>query len=277
MRHLTDGEATTATPTRPPQLYTGATTCDFRPEWAGLVGDGVPLAEGCFQTQVGDHLPGLVLADWLDERGDERGAWVREFCRWEQFAQVGEFGHQKVVKWNDRQSSFAQYTATEAGWRWVGLWGAVAARWCPDGYGVGPQWETWADVRVRAVNVWCVLWACRLAAWRQTGAAVRDAGAAWSQAYAAGSQGEAAGSHAYAALSQAYAAGSHAYAALSQAYAAGSHAGAALSHAGAAGSQAYAAGSQAVAAGSQAYAAELKCRKWLMGFWAAMAAGCPQC
>ena len=178
---------------RPPRLYTGQQTCDFRPEWEGLSGDGVPLAEGCFKAQIGDHLPWLVLADWLDERDDGRGVWVREFVRWEQFAQAGEFGRNKGVAWDDRQASFATHTKTETGWRWVGLWNAIAARWCPDGYGVGPQWETWADERVRVTNVWCVMWACRLAAGSQADAAGRQADAAWGQADAAGGQADAAG------------------------------------------------------------------------------------
>jgi len=237
--------------TRPPQLYTGATTCDFRPEWEGLHGDGVALAEGCFKAKVGDHLPWLVLADWLDERDDDRGQWVRQFVHWEQFAQAGKFGRKKLIEWDDREKSFAEFTKNDSGWRWVGLWNAVAARWCPDGYGVGSQWETWVDELVLATNVWCVLWACRLVAGSQADAAGSQADLAGSQAYAAGRQADLAGSQAYAARSQAYAAGSQAYAA---------------------GSQAYAAGMQADAAGMQADAAEKNCRKWMMNFWSEMSA-----
>ena len=199
--------ATKEKPTRPPALYTGQQACDFRPEWDGLTGDGVALAEGCWAATVGDHLPWLVLADWLDERGDGRGLWVRQYVHWEQFAQAGKFRRKTVCEWDDRQESFATFTETESGWRWVGLWNAIAARWCPDGYGIGPQVETWADERVRATNVWCVLWSCRLAAWNQ-------ADAAGNQAYAAGRQAYAAGSQAYAAWSQAYAAGRQADAAV---------------------------------------------------------------
>jgi uncharacterized protein (TIGR02996 family) len=283
-------------PTRPPQLYVGQPTCDFRPEWEGLTGDGLALAEGCWSTQIGDHLPWLVLADWLDERDDERGQWVRQYVHWEQKAQAGKFSRKQVCEWDDRQKSFAEFTKTESGWRWVGLWNAIAARWCPDGYGVGPQWETWADERVRTVNVWCVMWVCRLTAGSQAYAAGRQAYAAGSQADAAGRQADAAGSQADAAGSQAYAAGRQADAAWrqadaawSQAYAAWRQADAAWRQAEAAGRQAYAAGSQAYAAWRQAdaagrqadaawrqaYAAQKRCRKWLLGFWSAMSAGFP--
>lgn len=226
--------------TRPPQLYVGQQASDFKPEWDGLHGDGVALAEGCWKAVIGDHLPWLVLADWLDERDDPRGQWVRQFVHWDQVAQAGEFGSGEVIDWGNRQASFAEHTKTESGWRWVGLWNAIAARWCPDGYGVGPQWETWADERVRAVNVWCVLWSCRLAAGGQ-------AYEAWRQASAAGRQASAAGRQASAAWWQAYAAGR----------------------------QAYAAGSQASAAVSQAYAAENKCREWMMRLWSVMSKAVP--
>ena len=146
--------ATKVKPDRPPQLYTGATTCGFRPEWEGLQGDGVALAEACWAAQIGDHLPWLVLADWLDEQNDGRAQWVRQYVHWEQKAQAGKFGRKTVCEWHVRQESFAEFMQTESGWRWVGLWNAIAARWCPDGYGGGPQVETWADERVRATNVW---------------------------------------------------------------------------------------------------------------------------
>jgi hypothetical protein len=271
-------------PTRPSQLYHGETTCHFVPEYGGLNGDGLNLAKACYAAPVGEHLPWLVLADWLAERDDGREWWVREFVRWEEIACTqNTFATKGVPTWDDRQASFAKHTTTESGWRWVGLCSGVSARWCPDGYGVGPQHETWSDVRVKSINTWSVMWACRLvagsqayAAWRQASAAWSQASAAGRQAYAAGSQADAAWSQADAAWSQADAAWSQAFAAWRQASAAGRQADAAWRQASAAGRQAYAAGRQADAAGRQAYACENQCREWLVGFWGLMSQHTPQ-
>jgi len=251
---------------QPPQLYKGAESCDFRPEWDAPA-DLVPMLEACHAADFDDLTPLLALADLLAERNDPRERWVRLGCDlWTTAA--GLKPGRKAWGYDDAKAALAPACETVPGWRLACLWGHLVAWHAPSAYDGVPMGRTWVDARVPAVSRCVWWWALGFlrsqadAAWRQAYAAWRQAYAAWSQAYAAWRQAYAAGSQADAAWSQADAAGSQAYAAWSQAYAAWRQAYAAWSQAYAAGSQADAAGRQAYAAGSQADAAGRQKRVW---------------
>jgi len=240
---------------QPPQLYKGAESCDFRPEWDAPA-DLVPMLEACHAADFDDLTPLLALADLLAERNDPRERWVRLGCDlW--VAAAGLKPGRKAWGYDDAKAALASACETVPGWRLACLWGHLVAWHAPSTYDGVPMGRTWVDARVPVVSRCVWWWALGFlpsqadAAWSQAYAAGSQAYAAWSQADAAGSQADAAWSQADAAGSQAYAAWRQAYAAWSQAYAAGRQASAAWSQAYAAGSQAYAAGSQAYAAGSQ--------------------------
>ena len=219
---------------QPPQLYKGAESCDFRPEWDAPA-DLVPMLSACHAADFDDLTPLLALADLLAERGDPRERWVRLGCDlWTTAA--GLKPGRKAWAYDDAKAALSPACETIPGWRLACLWGHLVAWHAPSAYDGVPMGRTWVDARVPAVSRCVWWWALGFlrgqasAAWSQASAAWRQASAAWSQADAAGRQAYAAWSQADAAWSQADAAGSQAYAAWSQAYAAGS--------------QAYAAGSQ---------------------------------
>jgi len=64
---------------QPPQLYKGAESCDFCPEWDAPA-DLVPMFEACHAADFDDLTPLLALADLLAERADPRERWVRLGC-----------------------------------------------------------------------------------------------------------------------------------------------------------------------------------------------------
>jgi hypothetical protein len=251
---------------QPPQLYKGAESCDFRPDWDAPV-DLVPMLEACHAADFDDLTPLLALADLLAERDDPRERWVRLGCDlWTTAA--GLKPGRKAWAYDDAKAALGPACETVPGWRLACLWGHLVAWHAPSAYDGVPMGRTWVDARVPVVSR-CVWWWAMGFLRSQADAAWSQADAAGSQADAAGSQADAAGSQAYAAVSQAYAAGRQAYAAgsqadaaWSQADAAGSQADAAVRQAYAAGRQAYAAGRQAYAAGRQAYAAGRQKRVW---------------
>jgi len=230
---------------QPPQLYKGAESCDFRPEWDAPA-DLVPMLEACHAADFDDLTPLLALADLLAERDDPRERWVRLGCDlWTTAA--GLKPGRKAWAYDDAKAALGPACGTVPGWRLACLWGHLVAWHAPSAYDGVPMGRTWVDARVPAVSR-CVWW------WA-LGFLRRQADAAWSQALAAGRQ-------AYAAWSQALAAWSQADAAGRQADAAGRQADTARRQADAAGSQAYAAGSQAYAAWRQADASGRQERVW---------------
>jgi hypothetical protein len=202
---------------QPPQLYKGAESCDFRPEWDAPA-DLVPMLEACHAADFDDLTPLLALADLLAERADPRERWVRLGCDlW--VVAAGLKPGRKAWGYDAAKASLAPACETAPGWRLACLWGHLVAWHAPSAYDGVPMGRTWVDARVPAVSR-CVWWWALGFLRSQADAAWRQAYAAWSQASAAGRQADAAERQADAAWSQASAAGRQADAAWRQASAA---------------------------------------------------------
>ena len=176
-------------PSRPPQLYKGAETCDFKPEWSDTDPELLALLRSCYESDPDELTPQLVLADWLAERDDPREKWVRVAARlWGKCA-VLEPGR-KTWNYDKAKAALSPVCETVVGWRLACLWGCLVAYHCPSGYGE-PMGRTWGDERVRVINRCVYWWALGfLTQMSKADAAWSQADAAWSQAYAAGSQAD---------------------------------------------------------------------------------------
>lgn len=169
-------------PLVPPVLYTGATTCDFVPEWKCVPGDDtlLSLLKSCHAADLDEMTPLLVLADLLGERDDPREQWVRTGVKlWEQARTLkpGRKGWEQTIA----KAALEPACKTVAGWRLACMWGHLVAWHSPAGWGKNiPQGKTWRDARVGIVSrsVW----------WWSMGLLEEK-----SQAYAAGRQADAAG------------------------------------------------------------------------------------
>ena len=170
---------------QPPQLYKGAESCDFRPEWDAPA-DLVPMLEACHAADFDDLTPLLALADLLAERNDPRERWVRLGCDlWTTAA--GLKPGRKAWGYDDAKAALAPACETVPGWRLACLWGHLVAWHAPSAYDGVPMGRTWVDARVPAVSR-CVWWWALGFLRGQASAAWSQASAAWSQASAAGRQ-----------------------------------------------------------------------------------------
>ncbi len=225
----------------PAPLYVGAQTCDFKPAFRDTHPEILAMVKACYDAHPDEQTPWLILADILQEHGDERERWVRSGVKMWSAAKTLKVG-KRVWDYDKCRNTLKPICQTVEGWRMAGLWGCLVAHHSPTGDGTGRiMSETWADLRVPVIQRCLWFWALGFL----ENNPLDEADAAWQQADAAGRQADAAGRQADAAGRQAYAAGR-------QAYAAGRQADAAWQQADAARQQAYAAGRQADAAWQQA-------------------------
>lgn len=154
-------------------------SCGLDPVWLAD-NETAALLRAAWEADPDELTPQLALADWLDERNDPRGWWVRTGCElWAACRELAGHPH----GWFRRvcETAIARAVVTPAGWRMAGLWGCLVGWHAPAGCG-GVMGRTWADERVRSVSRWCWWWAVGLASPCQAAEAQRRANAAWRRA-----------------------------------------------------------------------------------------------